>query len=145
MSKQLTHARNVLWHGQAWSVMVVDTFSALLREHYHTNNLLDFILSMFYWRLIQVSSLFCFSSRIQRPTPSPPRGTSPQSVDEIYLSTTPKAKMQNKSFLQHQFHKIFLLNTQYNKFLNFCPNKSWARRKIYCEPCRIRQWYSNNS
>ena len=49
MSKQLTHARNVLWHGQAWSVMVVvDTFSALLRGHYHTNNLLDFIVSMFY-------------------------------------------------------------------------------------------------
>ena len=32
MSKQLTHARNVFWHGQAWSVIVVvDTFSALLR------------------------------------------------------------------------------------------------------------------
>ena len=31
MSKQLTHARNVLWHGQVWSVMVVvDTFSAFL-------------------------------------------------------------------------------------------------------------------
>ena len=53
-------------------MVVVDTFSALLRGHYHTNNLLDFILSIFYWRLIQVSSLFCFSTRIERPTPSPP-------------------------------------------------------------------------
>ena len=79
---------HVLWHGQAWSVMVVvDTFSALLR-----------VLTIYwilYYRcfIIKTNSgfvLILFFNADSKANPLPPRGTSPRSVDEIYLWTTPK-------------------------------------------------------